>query len=53
MELEEIKAIIAMMKDNELSEFSMEKDGLKIRIKRGPEGVQPTITVTPAAPASP
>ncbi|HUJ71087.1 MAG TPA: acetyl-CoA carboxylase biotin carboxyl carrier protein [Verrucomicrobiae bacterium] len=51
MELEQIKAIIAMMKDNDLSEFSMEQDGLKIRIKRGPEGFQPTVTLPPAAPA--
>ena len=51
MELEQIKAIVAMMKENELCEFSMESDGLKIRIKRGPDGVQPTVTVTSAAPA--
>ena len=51
MELEQIKAIIAMMKDNDLSEFSMEKDGLKIRIKRGPEGFQQTVTVAPPVPA--
>jgi acetyl-CoA carboxylase biotin carboxyl carrier protein len=51
MELEQIKAIIAMMKDNDLSEFSMEQDGLKIRIKRGPEGFQPTVTPPPAVPA--
>ncbi len=51
MELEQIKAIIAMMKDNDLSEFSMENDGLKIRIKRGPEGIQQTVTVAPPAPA--
>ena len=51
MELEQIKAIIAMMKDNDLSEFSMEQDGLKIRIKRGPEGFQPSVTLPPAAPA--
>ena len=38
MELDQIKAIIGMMKENDLSEFSMEQDGLKIRIKRGPEG---------------
>ena len=50
MELEQIKAIIAMMKDNDLSEFSMEQDGLKIRIKRGPEGFQPTVTLPPAVP---
>jgi acetyl-CoA carboxylase biotin carboxyl carrier protein len=50
MELEQIKAIIAMMKDNDLSEFSMEQDGLKIRIKRGPEGFQQTVTPPPAVP---
>ncbi len=59
MELEQIKAIISMMKENDLSEFSMEQDGLKIRIKRGPEGYQQSVTVAPApapiasAPAAP
>src|SRR5579871_2747444 len=50
MELEQIKAIISMMKDNDLSEFQMEQDGLKIRIKRGPEGLQQTVTLPPAPP---
>ena len=49
MELEQIKAIIAMMKENDLSEFSMEQDGLKIRIKRGPEGFQQTVSLPPPA----
>jgi acetyl-CoA carboxylase biotin carboxyl carrier protein len=53
MELEQIKAIIAMMKDNDLSEFSMEQDGLKIRIKRGPEGFQQSVTLPPVAPPPP
>ena len=48
MELEQIKAIIEMMKENELTEFSMESDGLKIRLKRGPEGLQQTVTMAPA-----
>jgi acetyl-CoA carboxylase biotin carboxyl carrier protein len=51
MELDQIKAIIGMMKENDLSEFSMEQDGLKIRIKRGPEGFQPTVTVAAPVPA--
>src|SRR5258706_16217351 len=51
MELEQIKAIIGMMKENDLSEFSMESEGLKIRIKRGPEGFQQTVTVAAPAPA--
>ena len=53
MELEQIKAIIGMMKDNDLSEFSMEQDGLKIRIKRGPEGFQQSVTLPPVAPPPP
>ena len=44
MEIDQIKAIIGMMKENDLSEFSMEQDGLKIRIKRGPEGFQQFIS---------
>jgi acetyl-CoA carboxylase biotin carboxyl carrier protein len=53
MELEQIKAIISMMKENDLSEFSMEQDGLKIRIRRGVEGLQSTVTVAaPVVPAS-
>jgi acetyl-CoA carboxylase biotin carboxyl carrier protein len=51
MELEQIKAIIGMMKDNDLSEFQMEQDGLKIRIKRGSEGFQQSVTLPPAAPS--
>lgn len=53
MELEQIKAIVAMMKDNDLSEFSMEQDGLKIRIKRGPEDFQQTVTLPPPAASPP
>jgi acetyl-CoA carboxylase biotin carboxyl carrier protein len=53
MELEQIKAIITMMKENDLSEFQMEQDGLKIRIKRGPEGFQQTITVPAPVVAAP
>ena len=54
MELDQIQAIITMMKENDLAEFSMEQDGLKIHIKRSPEGAQPTVTVSgPVAAATP
>jgi acetyl-CoA carboxylase biotin carboxyl carrier protein len=53
MELESIKAIITMMKDNDLTEFSMEQDGLKIRIKRGPEGSYQTVAVAAPPVAAP
>jgi acetyl-CoA carboxylase biotin carboxyl carrier protein len=52
MDIKQIKAIISMMTDNNLSEFSMEQDGLKIRIRRGPDGVQQVVTpATVVAPA--
>lgn len=51
MDIEQIKAIIAMMKENDLSEFSMEHNGLKIRIKRGPEGYQQVVSAPAAAVA--
>jgi acetyl-CoA carboxylase biotin carboxyl carrier protein len=53
MELDQIKAIIAMMKDNDLAEFSMEQDGLKIRIKRGPEDFQQTVSLPTPVPPQP
>ena len=51
MELEQIKAIIEMMKENDLSEFSMETNGLKLRFKRGPEGIQQAVVVPPPVAA--
>ena len=40
MELKEIKAIIDLMTRNDLTEFELEKDNVKICIKRGPAGFQ-------------
>ena len=53
MELDQIQTIITMMKENDLAEFSMEENGLKIHIKRSPEGVQPTVTVSAPAAGTP
>ena len=39
MNLKEIKEMIQLMNENGLSEFEMEKDGLKIRLRKGPSGV--------------
>ncbi len=38
MNIKEIKEMIQLMNENSLSEFEMEKDGLKIRIKKGVGG---------------
>ena len=38
MDLKDIKAIIDLMKKNSVSEFELEKEDFKIRLKRGPNG---------------
>lgn len=47
MELKEIKSIIDLMTKNDLTEFELEKDNVKIRIKRGLEGESHLITSSP------
>lgn len=59
MDLKDIKAIIDLMKKNSLSEFELEKQDFKIKLKRG-QGVfvpasgeeNPAITYALAAPAT-
>lgn len=51
MDLKDIKAIIDLMRKNSISEFELEKEGFKIRLKRGPNGTLPT--ATEEAPALP
>lgn len=43
MDLKQIKQIIDLMKRSDLSEFSLEEEGLKIKIKRGENGA-PIVT---------
>ena len=55
-DLKDIKAIIEMMKKNSVSEFELEKQDFKIRLKRGPSngGVvsnEDAATLTYASPA--
>ena len=51
MELEDIRAIIDLMKTNELSVFEMEKDGFKLKLQKG-VGDQ-MVFAAPAVPQSP
>ena len=39
MDLKDIKAIIDLMKKNSVTEFELEKQDFKIRLKRGTNGV--------------
>jgi acetyl-CoA carboxylase biotin carboxyl carrier protein len=51
VDLKDIKAIIDLMKKNDLSVFEMEKDGFRLKLQKG-SGDQP-IVVSTAAPAAP
>ncbi len=64
MELKDIKAIIDLMKKNSVSEFELEKQDFKIRLKRGPNGgtleeasvvtyTQPPAAIAPPPAAAP
>jgi len=50
MELKEVKALIDLVTKNELSEFELEQEGFKIRIKKG--GLQAVLAPALAAPAA-
>jgi len=43
VDLKDIKAIIDLMKKNSVSEFELERQEFKIRLKRGVTGVAPTV----------
>ena len=65
MDLKDIKAIIDLMKKNSVSEFELEKQDFKIRLKRGINGGSPALPayddqpqavaypVAPVAPVAP
>ena len=57
MELKDIKAVIDLMKKNDLSVFEMEKDGFKLKLQKGAGDqtvfVSPPGATAPAAPATP
>lgn len=55
MDLKDIKAIIDLMKKNSISEFELERQDFKIKLKRGTAGVtyeEPVISPYPAVPTS-
>ena len=58
MELKDIKAVIDLMKKNDLSVFEMEKDGFKLKLQKGAGdqtvfAAPPFASTAPAAPAAP
>jgi acetyl-CoA carboxylase biotin carboxyl carrier protein len=68
LELKDIKAIIDLMKENDLSIFEMEKDGFRLKLQKGageqgaigaapiaapPEALPPAATEEATAPSAP
>jgi len=51
VDLKDIKAIIDLMKKNSISEFEMEKQDFKIRLKRGLNGGMPAAAADDAGPS--
>jgi acetyl-CoA carboxylase biotin carboxyl carrier protein len=52
LELKDIKAVIDLMKKNDLSVFEMEKDGFKLKLQKG-AGDQTVFAAPPVAPVAP
>ena len=66
MELKDIKAVIDLMKKNDLSVFEMEKDGFKLKLQKGagdqtvftpanglPQSASSAVAPAPVSPAAP
>jgi acetyl-CoA carboxylase biotin carboxyl carrier protein len=56
MNIKEIREIVGMMNENEITEFVIEREGIKLAIRKGPRPGAPSAvvqTAIPAAPASP
>ena len=51
MNIKEIKEIINLMNENGLSEFELEREGLRIRLRKGPggEGIEKIVMAAPVA----
>jgi len=53
MNLEEIRQILALMREHELSEFELEREGTKIRLKKGADAYVAPLPPAPPPSASP
>ena len=51
MNLDDVREILALMRENGLSEFEIEREGLKLRLRKDATTGAPPIAGMPAAPA--
>jgi len=54
MEIKEIKKVVQLMKDNDLSEFALEEENFKLQLKRGADSITQVVSAPQmvAAPAT-
>jgi acetyl-CoA carboxylase biotin carboxyl carrier protein len=52
MEFDDIERILALVREHELAEFELERDGLKLRVKKA-HAAAPPVVAPPAFPAAP
>jgi acetyl-CoA carboxylase biotin carboxyl carrier protein len=52
MTLDQIKELIEFIREHDLSEFELEQDGVKIRVKFGSAAAAPSMSYVPAPPAT-
>ena len=53
MDMEQIKSVIGLMKEEGLDEFAIEEDGFKLSLKRRGTGAPTPVAVAPAVAAAP
>lgn len=53
MDLKEIRKIVELMNEHELSYFHLEEEGVNLKLKKGADIVQVAQAAMPAAPAAP
>lgn len=51
MDIKEIKKIVELMKENQLTEFDLQEEGFRVTLKRSTGMVTPVVTQIPAAGA--
>jgi len=53
MDLDHLKQILDLVREHELSEFEVEQDGLRLKVKKHASGTVVTVPATVAAPLAP
>ena len=53
MDLDDVKQILALVREHDLAEFELERDGLKVRIRKAGREYAPAPPVATAFPADP